>query len=268
MAAEQQGARGEQQGAPGEQQGAPPVGATPAISWQFIFLVGVSHVAMLPIPAIGALLHVNVLGAAFSLTPAAVLLGAALGILLRLLTILPVIYQTLWSPKPVSQMQEGNTFTLFLCYLMFGARRNLGHICKVVLAGTIVSAFVGIMEELVFRGTLQTGLCMLLKAAGVPSTAMQLLAIGLSSVIFVLAHGPSASFSHFIISIYLGSLFAVTGNIVVPMLGHLVVNLVTFMQGYYLVAFTLGDAERASLLKTDKLDPYKARGLRAAAGYK
>lgn len=235
----------------------------PSFSWRLILFFAANPLALLPIVGVGAFLHVGVLGTAYSLTPANVLLGAALAIPLQVLTNLP-----LERLPGLRALEEVNTVSSFLCYLLFGARRNVGHICNVILASTVISAAAGFAEELVFRGTLQTGICMLLEAAGVPATALQYLAIGLSSVAFGAAHSysssPAYSIAAFVASVYFGTMYSITGNIVVPVLAHFVVDLISFTYGYYNVAFMKSDAERAALWQTDQ--PI-ARTLRIVAGY-
>lgn len=71
----------------------------------------------------------------------------------------------------------------------------------------------GICEELLFRGALQTWL------AGMAPVS---LAIFLSSVVFGLLHMRTALYAIIAagVSIYLGSLFALTGNLIAPMITH------------------------------------------------
>lgn len=237
----------------------------PKFSWRLVFFFAANPLSLLPIAGIGAyFLHINVLGAAYSLTPAAVLLGAALALPLQVLTNLP-----LERIPGLGALEEISTVSSFLCYLLFGAGpRTPAHAGKVLVASTIVSAAAGAAEELVFRGTLQTGLCTLLAAVGAPAAALQYLAVGLSSLAFGAVHSYSSSPAYacaaFVASLYFGALYAATGNIVVPVLAHFVVDLISFVCGHYIVAYTKSDAERLALWETDQ--PI-AVSLRMVAGY-
>jgi len=237
--------------------------AVPRFSWRLVLFFAANPLALLPVAGIGALLHVGIGGVAFTLTPTTALLGAALALPLQVITSLP-----LERIPGLRAIEEITTVSQFLCYLLFGARRSLGHMCKVLAASTLISAAAGVAEELVFRGTLQTGLSTLLAAVGAPAALLPYLSIGATSVLFGLLHSysssPAYAIAAFIASLYFGALFAATGNIVVPVLAHFTVDLVSFVQGYFEVVYRKTDAERDALWRTDQ--PI-ARTLRLVAGY-
>jgi len=86
----------------------------------------------------------------------------------------------------------------------------------------LVAALAGLGEELFFRGLLQLGFS---------SITHVWLAVLLTSLIFGLAHAitPTYFFLAFIISLYLGFLFVLTGNLLVPIAIHALYDLFVFL---------------------------------------
>ena len=76
-----------------------------------------------------------------------------------------------------------------------------------------VALMAGVCEELLFRGVIQSGLT---------GTFGPIVALLAASVLFGLAHAVSAAYFvlTFLIGIYLGALYQITGNLLVPMLVH------------------------------------------------
>lgn len=99
--------------------------------------------------------------------------------------------------------------------------KYMSHLTLVQLA--VVAALAGFGEELFFRGLIQTGF-QIFFASGFSGDgpAAASLAIAATSVLFGLAHAVSKTyfFLAFLISIYLGSIYCVTGNIFVPIFIH------------------------------------------------
>ncbi|MDR1959974.1 MAG: CPBP family intramembrane metalloprotease [Planctomycetaceae bacterium] len=85
-----------------------------------------------------------------------------------------------------------------------------------------LSILAGLGEELFFRGLLQTGLIKWLAWFGASPTAASVSGILLASLFFGLAHPVSRLYVMicFLIGIYCGLLFLVTGNILVPIFFH------------------------------------------------
>ena len=88
-------------------------------------------------------------------------------------------------------------------------------------AGGIVllSLMAGVGEEVLFRGVVQAGLGERLPAW---------LAVGIASLLFGLAHWLTMSYAVFaaLIGVYLGLLFLVTGNLLVPAVTHALYDIV------------------------------------------
>ena len=88
-------------------------------------------------------------------------------------------------------------------------------------AGGIVllSLMAGVGEEVLFRGVIQAGLGERLPAW---------LAVGIASLLFGLAHWLTMSYAVFaaLIGVYLGLLFLVTGNLLVPAVTHALYDVV------------------------------------------
>lgn len=83
----------------------------------------------------------------------------------------------------------------------------------------LVAALAGLGEEALFRGVIQTALSAHLPVWGAVATA---------AAIFGLAHflTPAYAVLAAIVGAYLGSLFALTGNLLVPILAHALYDLV------------------------------------------
>jgi len=106
----------------------------------------------------------------------------------------------------------------------------------------MISCVAGIGEEAFFRGIVQRGLATLL---GTPDNLARgdlatILAIFAAAVLFGLAHPLSRIYVILtaILGVYLGILFALTGNLVVPMVAH---GLYDFVAVVYLVRFWPSD---------------------------
>ncbi|MBC7351365.1 MAG: CPBP family intramembrane metalloprotease [Thermogutta sp.] len=106
----------------------------------------------------------------------------------------------------------------------------------------MISCVAGIGEEAFFRGIVQRGLATLL---GTPNTLAladpaTILAILAAAILFGLAHPLSKIYVVLttILGVYLGVLFAVSGNLLVPMVAH---GLYDFVAVLYLARFWPGN---------------------------
>jgi uncharacterized protein len=83
----------------------------------------------------------------------------------------------------------------------------------------LVSLMAGIGEEVLFRGVIQAGLADRLPAW---------LAVGIAALLFGAAHWLTTSYAVFatLIGVYLGILFLVTGNLLVPAVTHALYDIV------------------------------------------
>jgi membrane protease YdiL (CAAX protease family) len=86
----------------------------------------------------------------------------------------------------------------------------------------LIAALAGFGEELLFRGLFQLGLSIVLDVW---------LAVLLTSLLFGLAHAatPTYCFLAFVISLYLGWLFVLTGNLLVPIAIHALYDFCVFL---------------------------------------
>jgi len=98
-------------------------------------------------------------------------------------------------------------------------RQFLGKLLLDAGAGGLflVALMAGVCEELLFRGVIQNGLAGLFGP-----TFGAILALLAASVLFGLAHAVSIAYFvlTFLIGIYLGALYQITGNLLVPILVH------------------------------------------------
>jgi membrane protease YdiL (CAAX protease family) len=235
----------------------------PVFSWRLVAFFAANPLALLVPTCIGVAFKVALGGGAFSLTLPTVGLGAALALPLYGFMSLP-----LEKLPGLAALEEVNVVTRFLGYLLFGSRRGLGYLLKVVVASAVVSAAAGFGEELFFRGFLQTGLSALLLHAGLPAGMIAAASICATSILFGLLHSYSSSPAYqvlgFIASAYFGTVFLLTDNIVVPIVSHFVVDLIAFVQAHVKVAYQMSDEELEELWACDQ--PI-ALTMRMAAGY-
>jgi membrane protease YdiL (CAAX protease family) len=223
----------------------------PRFSWRLVLFFAANPLALLPIAGIGALCHVPIGGAAFALNMDAIQLGVMLAAPLILLMSLP--FQKL---PGLGAFKEVDTVSHFLTYLLFGGRRGPAHFAKVLVAAVILSTAAGVAEELAFRGALQGGVALLLARTGLPAVALNLGALLATSALFGQLHSYSSSPAYriaaFFASAYFGALYLATNNVVVPIVAHFMVDMVAFVQGNIVVAYTMSDAERAELWECDQ----------------
>lgn len=235
----------------------------PRFSWRMVFFFAANPLALLPIAGLGALLKVGIFGPALGLTVPAVALGAALAVPLLVLTNLP-----LERIPGLSALEEVNTVSQFLTYLLFGEQRGVGSAARVLVASVIVSAAAGIAEELAFRGAFQGGLASLCALAGASPTVCAGVAISVSSIVFGLLHSYSSSPAYAlaagVVSAYFGAIYLQTQNIVVPIVTHFVTDLFAFVSSHISVAYRKTAAEREELWKCEQ--PI-ALSLKMVAGY-
>jgi uncharacterized protein len=100
-----------------------------------------------------------------------------------------------------------------------GIRRFLEHVIRPMFGGwsvvqlAVISLLAGLCEEVLFRGALQGGLTDVTGKWG---------ALAVSSIAFGLAHPVSKQYimAAGVIGFYLGVLFIVTGNLLVPIVAH------------------------------------------------
>jgi len=247
----------------------------PRFSWRLLLFFAASPLALLPIAGIGALCGVPIGGLSFDASKDALQLGALLAAPLVLLMSLP------FDKLPgLGAFKEVDTVSRFLTYLLFGGRRGPAHFARVVVAAIVLSTAAGVAEELVFRGALQGGLALLLARTGLPALALNLGALLGTSALFGQLHSYSSSPAYrvaaFVASAYFGALYLATDNVVVPIVAHLVVDLIAFVQGNLVVAYTMSDAERAELWECDQpiavsfreLTGYGANGSAKRAGWR
>ena len=83
----------------------------------------------------------------------------------------------------------------------------------------LVSLMAGVGEEVLFRGVIQAGLAERLPAW---------LAVGIGALLFGVVHWVTLSYAVFagLIGVYLGTLFLVTDNLLVPMVTHALYDVV------------------------------------------
>ena len=134
--------------------------------------------------------------------------GAAYGVVatLPLLGLLRWCLRTEWGPmrRLVSGVQEHLTPYL--------AGASAGGI-------VLVSIMAGIGEEVLFRGVIQ---------AAIAERLAPWLAVGIAALLFGVAHWLMLSYAVFaaIVGLYLGALFLVTGNLLVPTVTHALYDVV------------------------------------------
>jgi len=113
-------------------------------------------------------------------------------------------------------------------------RQFLEHVVRPIFGAwsisqlAIISIFAGICEEVLFRGVIQGGLTRVVGTAG---------AIVVSSIAFGLAHPINRPYvvAATAIGVYFGVLFAVTGNLLTPIVTHAVYDfcaLIYFLRIY------------------------------------
>ena len=90
----------------------------------------------------------------------------------------------------------------------------------------LISIVAGVGEEMLFRGVIQHGLA---ERIGPPSGTI--IGIGIASLLFALAHALSGTYAILagLISIYLGWLLVVTGNLLVPIAAHAAYDFLAFV---------------------------------------
>ena len=98
--------------------------------------------------------------------------------------------------------------------------QHMGHLTLGQLA--LIAVLAGFGEELFFRGLLQLGLAAICNVW---------LAVLLTSLVFGLAHAvtPTYCFLALVISLYLGFLFVMTGNLLVPIVVHALYDFLVFL---------------------------------------
>ena len=127
----------------------------------------------------------------------------------------------------------------------FGGVRRWANVIVATLVTMTVAAAV---EEFLFRGCLQTGLVALLHAivpVKVPKLVATTAAIVGTSFVFAAIH--TDDYDHdFIFSVYLGIIFALTENLVVPIAAHAINNVIAVTVPYVAVG-RLDDDKRKDL---------------------
>ncbi|WP_347246567.1 CPBP family intramembrane glutamic endopeptidase [Thermogutta sp.] len=97
----------------------------------------------------------------------------------------------------------------------------------------LISSVAGIGEEAFFRGIVQRGLAHMLGRASemAPTDLATILGVLAAALLFGLAHPLSRTYVILtaILGVYLGFLFATTGNLLVPMVAHALYDFVTVL---------------------------------------
>ena len=126
---------------------------------------------------------------------------------------------------------------------------------RAVLAAVLISTSAAVSEELAFRGCLQTGLVALFSCVpALPAAAPVAIAVVAQAAIFGALHSYSARYEYLatatVAGLAFGWAFAATSNIFVPMVMHLIVDVVGFLACHWQVT-RASAAEQRALLDSD-----------------
>ena len=153
-----------------------------------------------------------------------------------------------WFPERFGFLSGVSEHTELFTALIFGAELGgLRRWCLVLLGMLLVSLGAGVCEELLFRGIAQSGLAHFFQAIFSTSSLFSFventllapaLAIATTSLVFGLCHNYCQGYMLLTgtYGLYLGSVFAFTQNLYVPVVAHAIHNLVTFFFSYLQVA--------------------------------
>jgi len=210
----------------------------PQFRWLTVLYLAANPLVLLPFAAFLAhLLRVPWFGPSFAISRTAAALGTVLGLLWVAVGLLPL-------DRLFPSLKEVTEASKTICLYAVGGRLVP---LRALAAATIISASAAICEELAFRGMLQTGLVSAFGRA-LPATAVQPCALAVQAVIFGAVHSYTSSPAYFVVAsvsaLALGSSFAVSGNMAVPVAMHFVIDFVTLLATHVQVARSGESAQR------------------------
>mmetsp|Transcript_28859 Transcript_28859/g.51821 ORF Transcript_28859/g.51821 Transcript_28859/m.51821 type:complete len:436 (-) Transcript_28859:82-1389(-) len=219
--------------------------------WSRIALFAFSPLALTPLAAIATLVFgVNCLGPNYTADLPALVDGVKWAVPLLVFSLLP-----LEKIPGLAALEEITQVTKFIGLTAFGVEKSIQSVARVVLATLCLSLAAGVGEELVFRGALQGGLGQLLLWAGTPAAVVTAVPLLVSSVIFGVLHSYSNSPVYAIVATIAGGWFGwcylSTGNILIPMVAHTLVDWVSFFSVHVLVAYLSSEDDRLALWNLD-----------------
>ena len=196
-----------------------------------------------------------VLGEKFGLTVdvvgQSIALGAAFSLVIVFFEKVRSQIQVDWLKDRWAKFLECRTRFQLKIAVLFGSEfGGLGRWCIVLFGIVLFSTTIGVVEEVLYRGCLHTGLDLIFAAISSPEIAT-ILAILSTSIFFGALHYRGSRLFAFFFGLAAGTLFVATENLVFPIIMHAVVNINAHLATYIQLGRFNNDQRLGRAMKLD-----------------